>query len=233
MLRAKMTRGTLTLAGAAVVSLSGVARADMVSFNSTTDPFFHFGGTVASFTATWTYTGLTSTTGTLVLEIMNTTSETSPTGAMVAIAFNRAADTTLTTTPLTILGDGDNDAPWHAVDSTPPPGNIGTFDSVYTVDGAAYAGAGSGMEGIEVSDGLVTFSWDVDASGDGLTLSVLDFLNPALNSNGFGFAVKFNGVGSSPNDSDSLVLVPMPPAVWAGTIGLVGVVALRRRILLT
>ena len=66
--------GTGTVAGAAVLALAGVAQADSITFDSTTDPFFHFGGTVASFTATWTYTGLTSTTGTLTLSMMNTTS---------------------------------------------------------------------------------------------------------------------------------------------------------------
>jgi len=160
--------------------------------------------------------------------MMNTTSGISPTGAITSLAFNTAVGTTLTST---FLGMGDDEGPWFvAPGPTPPPGNIGTFDSVYTVDGAAYAGAGNGMEGIEVGE-TVTFEWAVAASGDGLTLSVHDFLDASLNSNGYGFAVKFNGLGSE-DDSDSLVLVPLPLAVWAGAIGLVGVVAIRRRTML-
>ena len=59
---------------------------------------------------------------------------------------------------------------------------------------------------------------------------MLDFLDLEANSLGYGWAVRFKGIGPD-DESDSVVLVPLPPAVWFGAIGLLGVVVLRRRIL--
>ena len=74
------------------------------------------------------------------------------------------------------------------------------------------------------------FSWTVTAA-DADFLSVFDFLDPAANSLGYGFAVRFKGIGDE-GESDTVVLVPLPPAVWFGAIGLLGVVVLRRRLLI-
>jgi hypothetical protein len=49
-----------------------------------------------------------------------------------------------------------------------------------------------------------------------------NFANVAVEDSAFVFGTGF----------DDVVLIPLPPAVWAGAIGLVGVVALRRRSIL-
>ena len=214
--------GTLALAGAAALALSGVARADSVSFDSTTDPFIQFESSPGSFTGTWTYTGVNANSGTLTLGITNTTSVV-PGGAITAIAFNKAAGTTVSLSM--VIND---DETWAAATAIPPPNYVGNFDSVFTVGGAAFPAAGSGRRGVEVGEGEVTFTWAINASGDGLTLSVVDFLDFENNSKGFGFVVKMKGIG--PDDvSDTIGFVPLPAALPMGLVGLAGIVVLRRR----
>ena len=218
------------LAGAAVFAVAGVAQANgitSVSYDSAIDSFQSFEDTGASFTATWTYN---SKTATLTLSMMNT-SATPDSGAITAIAFN---DPNSPLPPpdsgpslLTFLGaTGDDDGAWAEDGVTPPPNNIGNFNSIYTVDGTDYTGAGNGSTGIENGE-TVEFTWTTGAA-NAINLTVFDFLNRDLNTLGFGFAVKFKGIGPN-GDSDQVVLVPLPMALPMGLAGLLGVVIFRRR----
>ncbi len=221
----------LVLAGAAVFSVAGVAQADhlttSVSYDSTSSSFRSFENTGASFTATWTYDAHEAT---LTLSLVNTSA--GPySGAITAVAFN---DPNSPLPPpdsgpslLTFLGvSGDDDGAWAVGGVTPSPNNIGNFNSIYTVDGTDYTGAGDGMTGIENGETAV-FTWTTGAA-DALSLTVFDFLNRDLNTHGFGFAVRFKGIGSE-GDSDQIVLVPLPMALPMGLAGLLCVVIFRRR----
>ncbi len=75
------------------------------------------------------------------------------------------------------------------------------------------------------------FSWTITAETP-ITFSVNDFLYP--NDHGFAMALEFKGVGAGA-DSDlmgmGVTAVPLPPAVWVGAMGLVGIAVFRRRLL--
>ncbi len=77
-----------------------------------------------------------------------------------------------------------------------------------------------GHEGTPFALGTLAFLFDLDDGGNDFLLS--NFANLAVEDAAFVFGTGF----------DEVVLIPLPPAVWAGAIGLVGVVALRRRIVL-
>jgi len=77
-----------------------------------------------------------------------------------------------------------------------------------------------GHEGTPFALGTLTFLYDLDDGGNDFFLS--NFANLAVVDAAFVFGTGF----------DETVLIPLPPAVWAGAIGLVGVVALRRRSIL-
>ncbi len=214
------------VAGTVAMALTGVAQADFINFDESN--FFSFENTGAAFSGTWTYTFIGGTSGTLQLVLSNDNSLTLA-GAITAIAFNNPDGVTLGGFSYTQTG-GDVEA--FALDGAiPRPGSVGHFNSVYSVDGLMFTGAGSGMEGIEVGE-EATFSWTVtSASASGLSVSnFLDFdLNDPDNPGGqFAMALKFKGLG--PEDlSDTFVLIPLPAALPMGLVGLAGVAALRYR----
>ena len=74
-----------------------------------------------------------------------------------------------------------------------------------------------GHEGTPFALANLTFLYDLNSD-----FLLSDFGDLAVTDIAFVFGTGF----------DEVVLIPLPPAVWAGAIGLVGVVALRRRILL-
>ena len=78
-----------------------------------------------------------------------------------------------------------------------------------------------GHEGTPFALHSLEFTWDLDDAGNDFMLS--NFGDLAVTDIAFVFGTGF----------DEVVLIPLPPAVWAGAVGLVGVVALRRRIRLT
>ena len=219
--------GTSAVAAASVLVLTGVAQADsMVSFDSTSGSFQSFENTGASFTATWSYTNATQL---LTLSLINTSPVGPEGGAITAIAFNDPNSPMAGPSNLIFNGvTGDNDGGWFVDGVTPPPASLGNFNSIYTVDGTDYTGAGTGSTGIEYGE-VALFSWTVTGD-DADLLSVFDFLDLDANSLGYGFAVRFKGIGDN-GDSDSVVLVPLPRAVWFGAIGLLGIVVIRRQIL--
>ena len=173
MSRRKREQRVQAVAGAAVLAVAGVAHANGItsvtydSTDSNTGTFKSFENTGASFTATWTYN---SKTDTLTLELINTS--TGPdSGAITAIAFNDpgsplpppdSGPSELNFVGVTWdkKGSNDNDGDWFEDGVTPPPSNIGNFNSIYTVDGTDYTGAGAGDEGSE-KDEIARCAWTI------------------------------------------------------------------------
>ena len=181
--------------------------------------------TPADFTATFDYDGLS----TLCVTLTNETIDATSTGAITALAFQKGAATSVSLTGQS--GDLDSDTAWaqfgSGLDTPPPGGSVGFFDVALAVGGGSTAndwmGAGDGSDGIEVGE-TVKFTFNVVG---GAGLSVMNFLT--ANPEGARMAIRVKGVGSPPGDSDTAVLVPLPPAAWMGMAGLLGAGVLRRR----
>ena len=229
------------LVGAVVMTLSGVAQGDVLNFDQSS--FQSFGNTGSTFTGTLTYFADfgPSFQGTLTLLLTNTDTL-GLGGSITNIAFNCPDYVTMNSFVYTENGDFIGPpvlgTEYFTADTAPTlPYAIGYFHNVYSVidnppgDGnRIWGGIGDGTRGIESGE-TGTFRWTISTE-TALSLSVNDFLYP--NDHYFGMALEFKGVGAG-GDSDlmgmSMSVVPLPPAVWVGAMGLVGIAVLRRRLL--
>ena len=231
------------LAGAVVMTLAGVAQGDFLSFDQSS--FQSFGNTGATFTGTLSYASEPgpSFQGSLVLVLTNTDTF-GLGGSITNIAFNCPEYVSMSSFVYTENGDFIGPpvlgSEYFTADTAPTlPYDIGYFHNVYAVidnppgDGnRIWGGLGDGTRGIESGETGV-FTWTITAE-TAIALSVNDFLYP--NDHGFAMALEFKGVGAGA-DSDlmgmamGVTAVPLPPAVWVGAMGLVGIVVLRRRLL--
>ncbi len=223
------------LAGAVVMTLAGVAQGDFLSFDQSS--FQSFGNTGSTFTGTLSYASEPgpSFQGSLVLVLTNTNTF-GLGGSITNIAFNTPSYATLSSYSYSENGDLSGQGPeYFTVDTQALPYLIGTFNTIYSVKdngNRTFGGIGDGTSGIESGE-TGTFSWTVTTE-TAITLSMDDFLYP--NDHYFAMALEFKGVGAGA-DSDlmgmamGVTAVPLPPAVWVGAMGLLGIAVLRRRLL--
>ena len=234
----------LGAAVAACLMVSSVAMADdPFVVDSSVDAFISETSSGASFTASFSYSATDDNNGSLTVVLTNTTSqwtdgEETNFGNLTAIAFSDAG------AAVTLDTDGASGfVQLTGGISTPPPGGsfggVGDFgvalawdatdsgdpeDNANEWQGAGGGGAGGGLNG----GAIATLVFSVFLSGGGAeSLTAADFA--ALNeSHGVGLVARFKGVGEG-GESDTLILVPLPPAVWLAGAGLIGVGVLRRR----
>lgn len=197
---------------AAVVAILGLASASFAGpvniqadMGNSTEGLGNFTGTVE-----YTFTG--GTTGSLVVELTNT-SAASNGGYLVAFLFNinssdAGASATLSSTTdadfENITGDGLNGAPF------------GIFEAGAGLNGT-FLGGGNPAPGIAVG-ATETFTFDVVAS-DASTLDTMDFLS---GSSEFDFVVRFRGFedGGSDKVPATTTIIPLPAPFVLAAIGL-------------
>lgn len=179
---------------------------------------------LGDFTGTVEYTFTGGNTGTLVVELTNT-SEASNGGFLVAFVFrinssDGSASATLASTTnaafLNITGDGLNGAPF------------GMYDAGAGLNGS-YLGGGNPSPGIGVGE-TDTFSFDIVAT-DASTLDTMDFLT---GSGGFDFLTRFRGFedeGSDKVPGTTTNIIPLPAPAILAAIGLpmAGLMSMRAR----
>jgi len=153
-----------------------------------------------------------STTGTLVITLTNTSAPANG-GFITGFLFN--------------IGGADSSASATLASGTHPFTNctggglsgspFGDYDAGAAL-GGSFLGGGSPNPGIGVGDTGV-FTFDVSASDAG-ALTALDFLNGGPLD--FNFLVRFRGFENGGSDKVGAVVVPLPPALGLGLVGLVG-----------
>ena len=268
MIRAKLAQWTMRLAGAAVVSLSGVAHADPLVFSASLT-----NGTQSA-TASFTFDDSAHT---LTVVLRNTMTTNGGPQWLTGLFWNLAGADGLNITPAgdpdsrvdgsMITLSGTTQTPYDVVD-------VGHFwayrDNLDSVDYGAFLDSafggttrqyGLGAAGFDVfgQSDILNFHQDgpepqPDGTDGGILADDIVGLQVPNGHEGTPFALdslvflfdlgngfelsNFSGLAVTDvafvfgTGFDETVLVPLPPAIWAGAIGLVGVVALRRRILL-
>ncbi len=266
MMKPKMTMWTMALGGAAVVSLSGVAHADQVSFSASLT-----NGTQSA-TASFIFDDVADT---LTVVLRNTMTTNGGPQWLTGLFWNLAGADGLNITP---AGDPDSRVDGSMITlsgttrTTYNEVDVGHFwayrDNLDSVDygeflDSAFGGTtrqyGLGAAGFDVfsqsdilnlqggptpqpdgTDGgiladIVILEVPGGHEGKPFALASLEFLfdlGPDFELSNFGGLAVTDVAFVFGTGFDETVLVPLPPAVWAGAVGLVGVVALRRRILL-
>jgi len=178
---------------------------------------------LGDFTGTIDYTSTGGDTGTLIIELTNT-SDPSNGGFLTAFVFNinssdDSASATLSSTTdddfLNLTGDGLEAPPF------------GTFEAGAGLHGE-FLGGGSPNGGIVVGD-TETFTFDIVAS-DADTLESRDFV---LGPNEFDFVVRFRGFEDGGSDKVPGVpvnIIPLPAPIALAGIGLPMALILARRL---
>ncbi len=232
------------LAGAVVMTLTGVAQGSYLNFNHVVNfdqsSFQSFGNTGSTFTGSLTYFADIGPAfeGKLTL-ILTNTDTLGLGGSITGIAMNCPDYATMSSFVYSENGDfaGNAATEYFTLDTQILPYHLGSFSTVYSVidnppgDGnRIWGGIGDGTRGIESGE-TGTFRWTISTE-TALSLSVADFLYP--NDHYFAMALEVKGVGAGAA-SDlmgmGVTAVPLPPAMWVGAMGLVGIVVLRRRLL--
>jgi hypothetical protein len=202
------------MAACAVIALSRLAAADIVSIQSlddqSTDSLGSFSGSLS-----YVPSGLT---GTLTVSLTNTTDPASMGGYITGFAFNfHSSD------PNALLQLTNATSPFSEMtDVSCPP--FGVFDSGAAL-GGSWRGGGSPLHGIAVGQ-TGTFTFNVNAS-DAATLGAADFISDAPNRSAFAFVVRFRGFANGGSDKVPGSQVPAPGAI--ALMGVAGLLAFRRK----
>lgn len=192
-------------------------------------------GSMGTYSGSMTWSWMSGDSGTLTVSLTNTSHPDNVGGFLTAIAFGGPVGApwgySLTSAPsgFGLLG-GTSPAD---VDADPfGTYSVGASTTGSWLGGGQPAGLAPGQTG--------TFVFTVEASSGLLAaLTAGDFwgdpIDPSQGIGSWGFVARFRGIGPNGEDSDkspamqSLVVVPIPaPALLAG-LGLIGVVAARRR----
>ena len=219
-----MRQGLTVVVGAAVLGVCGMARPDHLTLLSTRGTDFQV--SVSSVQATMSYSAESAATGSLILTVSNATTGVSPAGAVTAFALNMPPGVVASFVPSEL---NDDDGPWSPAHPTTTPASIGSFNTIITVDGAHFMGAGNGSNGLEGADETgqggetCTFVFNITAASgfEATSLSTLDFVR--ANGEGYGAAFKVKGIGSEGLSEPNLAQGIEPDdSTTAGSVGASG-----------
>jgi len=202
-------RATKVALVAGVLGVSAAAYAGPVNIQAdmgnSTEGLGDFTGTVE-----YTFTG--GNTGTLVVELTNT-SNVANGGYLVAFVFNINSSDAGASATLSSTTDGDFLNITGSGLEAPP---FGTYEAGAGLNGT-FLGGGSPIPGIAVG-ATETFTFDVVAS-DASTLDTMDFLS---GSSDFDFVVRFRGFenGGSDKVPATTTIIPLPAPIVLAAIGL-------------
>lgn len=208
-------RSPAGLAACALLALSKLAAADMISIQSLNDESAE---SLGSFTGSIQYTPSAVNAGTLLVSLTNTTAPESMGGYITGFAFNfHSAD------PAAALSMVSATNPFLEItDVSCPP--FGEYDKGAAL-GGSWVGGGRPLHGIPLG-GTGTFTFAVSAS-DAQTLEAADFISDAPSRAAFAFVVRFRGFTNGGSDKVPGSTVPAPGAL--ALMGLGGILSLRRK----
>jgi MYXO-CTERM domain-containing protein len=209
----EMTFRTSACVAGAVLSLSQLAAADIISIQSLGQDST---SGLGSFTGSIQYTPSGSNSGTLIVSLTNTTNPASLSGYITGFAFNFHS-----TDPSASLSLVAEDFHFTGITDVPCP-PFGNFDAGAAL-GGNWTGGGNPTRGIPIgSSGSFTF--DVTAS-DAQSLGAADFISSEPGRSAFDFVVRFRGFANG--GSDKVPGIPSPGATALLSLG--GLIALRRK----